>query len=73
MSQQEGNPHCDYRSLVNMWFLTDANVSFQNHADIIGTVSDGEGDGAAFGVLHQFNYLKKEQDSGQPLKAKSER
>lgn len=44
--------------------LTNANMRLQNHADIIGPVSDGKGDRTAFRVLHHFYYLKKKQEKG---------
>lgn len=48
----------------SMRFLTNANMSFQNHADIIGTISNGKGDWAAFRVFHHFNNLRMEQYRG---------
>lgn len=48
-----------------MRFVTDADVSFQNHADIVGTISNGKGDWAAFRVLYHFNDLKCSKTEGQ--------
>lgn len=39
------------------WELTDAHMSFQDHADIIGTVSDGQSDGMLLWRLYQLNDL----------------
>lgn len=62
-----GVTHTYEYSLILSWcnlelLLTNTNMSFQNHADIIGTIPNRKGDRAAFGVLHHSHDLNKARE-----------
>lgn len=49
---------CLFPFTIKRSTLTDAHVGLQDHADIVGAVSDGQRDGMLFGRFNHFHYLK---------------